>query len=895
MDINALMNKEPPASGDQNQRASSLHRAPSVARSVSDNYAAPSQQQQFQRPSMSGYPAQPPPLDTRTSTFSNPGSVNTQYTSVRTPQAQHQQQYPFPAQYQSPVQAHHRGVEKFPSLTPTGRSASHSYGPAPHNQRSPSLFAAPPPPQSATHSHASATPPSANLHSPYGARGSPGGTHPLQHNPYGAAPHQSQPNTPLGPPLAQRPQVTTPREIVSPYAPHQRTYSGTSASAPKSVASNSPGPGVSSINNILDSPAGFAPPINHIKRRSTEHLPQPERDRTASISPKTQISRRNPSTDSRQNSQDLWSARSSLNQGRPDVDPRAAAFDQAPPGYAHPPSTLSRSSTGHFSQGAPSPLSQAHYLPQQRQVSNDLSRPSITEFHQPLPPKRPSEEVPHRYPSHEPKVSLLQQPVSQSMMTGAPAIKEEPVQATTPLKRRAEDIPQPEPKKPRTQYKEPPAWARLHPSNPGYEDQIRKYPQLKDMPIPDPRTMAKRPPPVNALPRAPPAALAQAQQAPAQANGTSSAAPPGDFSSRKADSSRKLGMPWELSITDMEKQNPIVKAVGYFLYWQFANHPQLMGGDPRSGGLEIEAKIGKLLSRDGNDLSPLELPIQTPTVLNQNFSRDRIRFESVMNEVDTGPLLSPVLTENANHDQQAQNKSCNDWLNNLLKTSLGLMDMPGVSNRNRVPLVYQHRYEKDTFAPLSEYGLSQLSDFARDALLKSRRDSPRLRTTYEGNNPKMPSDKPKAILAQIVKVRLDDLDIYCPGEPFDIRISVNIEVDFAKIPGVDLTRLIDIAAENDIEIGKRRADPDRYKDRISYRHLLYQIDLTQVLTDIPGAPERKHELEVEVDGQALGHHVELLKQKKENGFQEIVEGLVNNILELAQHKPEPPAALAARP
>lgn len=73
------------------------------------------------------------------------------------------------------------------------------------------------------------------------------------------------------------------------------------------------------------------------------------------------------------------------------------------------------------------------------------------------------------------------------------------------------------------------------------------------------------------------------------------------------------------------------------------------------------------------------------------------------------------------------------------------------------------------------------------------------------------------VLAKIVKVRLADIDIYSPRTPFDWRVSVNVEMDFKG----DMRELI----EPDKRPGK---SGDRNKDRMSYKHLAYQIDLTQV-------------------------------------------------------------------
>ncbi|TKX20184.1 putative mRNA capping enzyme, beta chain [Elsinoe australis] len=886
MDIRALMNKEPAAQNTQDERqAAPPYRPQSISRSASDNFGTPPlQQQQFQRPSVSGYPAQPPPLDTRASTFSNPGSVNPQYTPIRTPQAQTPgQHYPFPAQYQSPVQVHQRGPDRFPSLTPSGRSTSHSYG-HPPDQRSPSSFAAPPLPLAASHSHPSATPPSANVHSPHGVRGSPGAAQGYQQIPYGSVQHQSQPNTPLGPPSAQRPQITTPREIVSPYAPHQRTFSGTSASGARSIASNSPGPPVSNINNIIESPAGYAPSLNHTKRRSTQDLQQAERDRSVSVSPKTQVSRRHPSTDSRHNSQDAWSARSSINHGRADAE-------YPPPSYAHPQASLSRSSTGHFSQGAPSPLSQAHPISQQQQVPLDTyNRPPVIETSHVAPPKRPSEEVPRQFSRGEGNVSLLQQPVSQSMMAGASPVKahaEQQVEATTPLKRRAEELPEPEPKKPRTQYKEPPIWARLHPSNPKYHDQIRKYPQLKDMPQHDPRAPKRQQPPAT-LSRATSTNPPAPNRSTPQANGQAPSAAPSDSNRRKADVQSKLGMPWELSVTDTERGNPLTFAIATFLYQQMLMREDLGAGDPKNGSLEIEAKIGTLIDMNTNDR--LQLPVQTTTVLKEDFTRSRLRFESRMNEVDYVPR-APILT--TNFPIKAQNKNLNDRLNELLKASRGMIELPDLPKRGphdppRVPIDYKHRYERDTFASLSPYCISQLPPSAANELRRQgkRPETLRLRTTYDNDQKTLKGAKPP-VIAQIIKIRLADLDIYCPNDPFDIRISVNIEMDFHGRTDVDHAALPDVPVDPDAGAATQRGkgpSPDRYKNRLSYKHLLYSIDLTQVTGDAAGQGHKTHELEIEVDAETLRYQAELLKTGRENCYEAVVEGFINNFLLLARYK-----------
>ena len=62
-----------------------------------------------------------------------------------------------------------------------------------------------------------------------------------------------------------------------------------------------------------------------------------------------------------------------------------------------------------------------------------------------------------------------------------------------------------------------------------------------------------------------------------------------------------------------------------------------------------------------------------------------------------------------------------------------------------------------------------------------------------------------------------DLDVYSTRTAFDWRVSVNIEMNV----GGDLRAKIDPFSMD----GKQ---PERNKNRMSYKHLAYQIDLTQV-------------------------------------------------------------------
>ncbi len=81
----------------------------------------------------------------------------------------------------------------------------------------------------------------------------------------------------------------------------------------------------------------------------------------------------------------------------------------------------------------------------------------------------------------------------------------------------------------------------------------------------------------------------------------------------------------------------------------------------------------------------------------------------------------------------------------------------------------------------------------------------------------------------IEKSRVADLHLHLPTLPFDCRITVSREV-----PAMAPEHLAPAFS--------------RQKDRLSYRHDVFQYDLTQVKTSMgPGRPDEvTHELEMEV-------------------------------------------------
>ena len=160
---------------------------------------------------------------------------------------------------------------------------------------------------------------------------------------------------------------------------------------------------------------------------------------------------------------------------------------------------------------------------------------------------------------------------------------------------------------------------------------------------------------------------------------------------------------------------------------------------------------------------------------------------------------------------QAQHRSLNVFLNNALLNSQTSKAQPGLvqpADQPRVPMSYVHTFESDSFFELPQSGVLGLPASIR-AQLNPRHPKAKVRVTIDKKTGKE--------IARIIKVRVADLDVYSPRTPFDWRVSVNIEMN---VDGDSRARI-----EQSSMDGKR---PERNKDRMSYKHLAYQIDLTQV-------------------------------------------------------------------
>jgi len=189
---------------------------------------------------------------------------------------------------------------------------------------------------------------------------------------------------------------------------------------------------------------------------------------------------------------------------------------------------------------------------------------------------------------------------------------------------------------------------------------------------------------------------------------------------------------------------------------------------------------------------------------------------------------------------QAQHQHYNILLNNLKEAS----DRPGYHSDS--PIMYRHTRVVDSF-------------YASE----NPRDRDKIRVTRD--------DKTKEVLASVRKVRLGNLDVYNPKHAADWRISVNVEVPVQHPLG--------------------SPTHSRRKDRISYSHEEFLIDLTQVTSyGGPGSQaELLHELELEfahaqlLPAAAAKRGDESSSEPERSAFDELIRAFVNNARILARN------------
>ncbi|KAH9939818.1 mRNA capping enzyme [Amylocystis lapponica] len=123
-------------------------------------------------------------------------------------------------------------------------------------------------------------------------------------------------------------------------------------------------------------------------------------------------------------------------------------------------------------------------------------------------------------------------------------------------------------------------------------------------------------------------------------------------------------------------------------------------------------------------------------------------------------------------------------------------------------------------------------------------------------------EKTNTVTACVRKVRLGDLNVYSPKRAADWRISVSMEIPVPPPIGT--------------------ATHTRRKDRMSYAHEEFVIDLTQVTSSANGKSEVLHELEVELArpeyllATAAKRGDPSVPEPERAAFDELIRAFVNN-------------------
>ncbi|KAI5474365.1 hypothetical protein MNV49_003488 [Pseudohyphozyma bogoriensis] len=204
-----------------------------------------------------------------------------------------------------------------------------------------------------------------------------------------------------------------------------------------------------------------------------------------------------------------------------------------------------------------------------------------------------------------------------------------------------------------------------------------------------------------------------------------------------------------------------------------------------------------------------------------------VPIETILTD-DTGLRFESNMTVN-------QHKGFNQLLNSRVEESAS-------PSYTYAPIRYSHTYETDTFHEVSGQGPRR-----KVRLTKNQKD-PKLSRCVE-------------------KTRIADMNIFSPKRMFDWRISVNLEQP-APAPTTPPVNT-------------------RQKDRISYSHQLFQVDLTQV-TSSHGGGNTLHELEVEFkDAKVLMREGEKDARGEPNAYLEMVQAFLNNIRLLIRNAADP--------
>jgi hypothetical protein len=260
--------------------------------------------------------------------------------------------------------------------------------------------------------------------------------------------------------------------------------------------------------------------------------------------------------------------------------------------------------------------------------------------------------------------------------------------------------------------------------------------------------------------------------------------------------------PWEASITNSLPQEQFSKEVADFFFQYVVLNEDINEIQNRGVKFEIEAKLGMLIDKTTNQR--VELPVRSECVLSE--SGNWLGFKSSMTE--------------------PQHRSFNEFLNMLVQQTHPANKAANAAlPRPRLPIDYRHRRETDKFYELPAAVRDRALPVCVAKPIAAKGHGVKVRVSYD--------QKTNKVIAKIVKARIADLSLHFPDQPLDCRISVNLEMDWDG----SVEELEKMAAA-----ASRPPIPPRMKDRLSYKHGCYQIDLTQVTQNTAGVSPTKYSL-----------------------------------------------------
>lgn len=305
------------------------------------------------------------------------------------------------------------------------------------------------------------------------------------------------------------------------------------------------------------------------------------------------------------------------------------------------------------------------------------------------------------------------------------------------------------------------------------------------------------------------------QAAPSRANGSSVISQP-------------IGLPESNNIPSIAEVDDLDTIAPTICEWVFSFIGRV---DPPPGSkFEIEAKVGVIVQ---NDTDSRHVPlVWTEAVVNEEAVHNT-KFRSGMT--------------------LAEHRMMNEFLNERVRqnTAKGCV---GTANE----IFYSHPKENDEFYELSEEGRKHLPSELHHWIMKGshakRRNEIKVRRTVDKTT--------GAVTAQIIKTRIADINITCPRNRFDYRISISLETDWDG----DVAWLTPLAETR-----------GRNKDRMSYRHHMYQVDLTQVSHE--DSNDLEHELEVEIATEYFHRELQRVRStdSPSQGLYPVIYGLIKNI------------------